>query len=77
MEKEKKQFISIGAGYFAAFLFVQDKFFTYIIALCIFVSLVLFWRKNLIQWMKVNYNLYNDIRERKYFFVTEKNIKQT
>lgn len=75
MEKEKKQFISIGAGYFAAFLFVQDKFFTYIIALCIFVSLVLFWRKNLIQWMKVNYNLYNDIRERKYFFVTEKKYK--
>ena len=72
MEKEKKQFMSIGAGYFAAFLFVQDKFFTYIISFCIFVGLVLVWRKNLIQWMKVNYNLFKDIRKRKYFFVTQK-----
>ena len=75
MEKEKKQFMSIGAGYFAAFLFVQDKFFTYIISFCIFVGLVLVWRKNLIQWMKVNYNLFKDIRKRKYFFVTEKSYK--
>lgn len=73
--KRKKQFMSIGASYFAAFLFVQDKFFTYIISFCIFVGLVLIWRKNLIQWMKVNYNLFKDIRKRKYFFVTEKSYK--
>ena len=75
MKKETKQLISIGFGYLATFLFVQDKFFTYIIALCIFVGLVLFWRKNLIQWMEVNYNLFRDIRKRKYFFVTEKGYK--
>ena len=75
MKKETKQLISIGFGYLATFLFVQDKFFTYIIALCIFVGLVLFWRKNLIQWMEVNYNLFRDIRKRKYFFVKEKGYK--
>ena len=40
MKKETKQLISIGFGYLATFLFVQDKLFTYIIALCIFVGLV-------------------------------------
>ncbi|EGS28745.1 hypothetical protein FSLSAGS3026_00165 [Streptococcus agalactiae FSL S3-026] len=76
MRQETKHLISYGMGYLAAYLFVQNNFFSKFLAVIIIVGLVFVWRNNLFQWIKLKYELFKHIRNRDYFFVTEKATKQ-
>lgn len=75
MKEETKKLISIIFGYLAAILFVNDNIFYKLIALCIFGGLVFSWKSKLAVWLKNKNNLLKDIRQRKYFYVTEKGYK--
>ncbi|VGW00100.1 Uncharacterised protein [Streptococcus pyogenes] len=75
MRQETKRLISYGMGYLAAYLFVQNNFFSKFLAVIIIVGLVFVWRNNLFQWIKLKYELFKHIRNRDYFFVTEKGYK--
>ena len=75
MKEETKKIISIIFGYLAAILFVNDNIFYKLIALCIFGGLVFSWKSKLFIWLKNKNNLLKDIRQRKYFYVTEKDYK--
>ena len=75
MKEETKKIISIIFGYLAAILFVNDNIFYKLIALCSFGGLVFSWKSKLFIWLKNKNNLLKDIRQRKYFYVTEKDYK--
>lgn len=75
MKDEIKKLISIFLGYLAAILFVDEKIFCKLIAVCIFGGLIFFWKSNLVAWLKNKYYLLKDIRKRKYFYITEKGYK--
>lgn len=75
MRQETKQLISYGVGYLAAFLFVQKALFSKLVAVIIIVGLLIFWGNNLFRWLKLKYGLFKHIRNRDYFFVTEKGYK--
>ncbi len=75
LRQETKHLISYGMGYLAAYLFVQNNFFSKFLAVIIIVGLVFVWRNNLFQWIKLKYELFKHIRNRDYFFVTEKGYK--
>lgn len=74
-KKETKQLISYGMGYLAAFLFVQEHFFLKFIAIVIIIGILIFWKNSLFQWLKIKYGLFKHIRNRDYYFVTEKGYK--
>lgn len=73
--KETKQLISYGMGYLAAFLFVQEHFFLKFIAIVIIIEILIFGKNSLFQWLKIKYRLFKHIRNRDYYFVTEKGYK--
>ena len=72
---ELQKLISIMLGYLGIALFIHPGQLVKLVAVCIFVSLLFFWKKKMVNWMQLKWSLLKEIRRRKYFFITEKGYK--
>jgi len=65
---ELQKLISIMLGYLGIALFIHPGQLVKLVAVCIFVSLLFFWKKKMVNWMQLKWSLLKEIRRRKYFF---------
>ncbi|EMB96374.1 Uncharacterised protein [Streptococcus mutans] len=75
MKSETKKIVSFVLGYLATFLFVRDEQYLQFISFIIFIGLVVFWRNEFCQWIKLKYKLFKNIRSKSYFFITDNGYK--
>lgn len=72
---ELQKLISIMLGYLGITLFIHPSYLVKLVAVCIFVGLLFFWKKKMVNWVQLKWGLLKEIRRRKYFFITEKGYK--
>ena len=72
---EFQKLISIMLGYLGITLFIHPSYLVKLVAVCIFVGLLFFWKKKMVNWVQLKWGLLKEIRRRKYFFITEKGYK--
>ena len=72
---ELQKLISIMLGYFGIALFIHPGYLVKLVAICIFIGLLFFWKKKMVNWVQLKWSLLKEIRRRKYFFITEKGYK--
>lgn len=72
---ELQIFISTILGYIGLVLFLRPNNLGKFVAICIFIGLLFFWKKKLINKVQLKWNLLKEIRRRKYFYITEKGYK--